>query len=92
MHSTQRPVTARPDRESPPRLGAESHSDVTRLHLEARREPRGELPIAHYGEFVQWERWKANGQFGAKRTVVSVMPNGVVQRSRVEAMTLSMMK
>jgi len=47
---------------------------------------------AHYGEFVQWERWKANGQFGAKRTVVSVMPNEVVQRSCVEAMALSMMK
>ena len=25
---------------------------------------------AHYGEFVQLERRKANGQFGAKRTVV----------------------
>jgi hypothetical protein len=36
--------------------------------------------IAHYGEFVQWERRKANGQFGAKRTVVSVMPSGVEQR------------
>src|SRR6266542_1727980 len=45
MHSTQRPVTARPDRESPPRLGAESHSDVPRLHLEARRGPRGVLPM-----------------------------------------------
>jgi hypothetical protein len=25
---------------------------------------------AHYGEFVQWERRKANGQFGANRTLV----------------------
>jgi hypothetical protein len=32
---------------------------------------------AHYGDFVQLERRKANGQFGATRTVVSVMPNGV---------------
>jgi hypothetical protein len=35
---------------------------------------------AHYGEFVQGEQRKANGQFGAKRTVVSVMPSGVEQR------------
>jgi hypothetical protein len=40
---------------------------------------------AHYGEFVQWERRKANGQFGAKRTVVWVMPNGLEHRLRVEA-------
>jgi hypothetical protein len=33
---------------------------------------------AHYGEFVQWERRKANAQFGAKRTLVSLMPNGLV--------------
>jgi len=55
MHSTERPVTARPDRESPPPLGAESHSDVPRLHLEARREPRGELPMTlarMTGEFL----------------------------------------
>jgi hypothetical protein len=32
---------------------------------------------AHYGDFVQLERLKNDGQFGAKRTVVSVMPNGV---------------
>jgi hypothetical protein len=44
---------------------------------------------AHYRAFVQWERWKANGRFGAKRTVVSVMPNGVEQRSRAEATSVS---
>jgi hypothetical protein len=43
---------------------------------------------AHYGEFVQWERRKANGQFGAKRTGISVMPNGLEQRLRVEAMSM----
>src|SRR3979409_1872934 len=30
---------------------------------------------AYYREFVQLERRKTNGQFGANRTVVSVMPN-----------------
>jgi hypothetical protein len=45
--------------------------------------------VAHYRAFVQWERWKANGRFGAKRTVVSVMPNGVEQRSRAEATSVS---
>jgi hypothetical protein len=29
-------------------------------------------PGAYYREFVQLERLKKNGQFGAKRTVVSV--------------------
>jgi hypothetical protein len=45
-------------------------------------------PSAHYGEFVQRERRKANGQFGAKRTGISVMLNGLDQRSRVEAMSM----
>jgi len=31
--------------------------------------------IAHYGDFVQLERLKMNSQFGAKRTLVSAMPN-----------------
>jgi hypothetical protein len=43
---------------------------------------------AHYGEFVQWERRKANGRFGAKRTGISVMPHGLEQRSCVEAMSM----
>ena len=43
---------------------------------------------AHYGEFVQWERRKANGQFGVTRTVVSVMPSGLEQRWHVEAMSM----
>ena len=46
---------------------------------------------AHYREFVQLERRKKNGQFGANRTVVSMMPNGVVAAAMpCEAMSLSM--
>jgi hypothetical protein len=52
---------------------------------------RPEQVGAHYGEFVQWERRKANGQFGANRTLVSAMPNGVVAAMPREAMSLSMM-
>ena len=33
--------------------------------------------VADYGEFVQWERRKANGEFGVMRTVVSAMPSGL---------------
>jgi len=42
--------------------------------------------IAHYGEFVQLERWKANGQFGVNRTVVSVRSNELVSTMSGEAM------
>jgi hypothetical protein len=45
---------------------------------------------AYYREFVQLERLKKNSQFGANRTVVSVMPNGVVAAMSCEAMSLSM--
>jgi hypothetical protein len=47
---------------------------------------------ADYGEFVQRERRKANGQFGGKRTGISVMPNGLEQRSRVEAISMIELK
>jgi hypothetical protein len=43
---------------------------------------------AHYGEFVQRERRKANRQFGVRRTVVSVMLGVLEQRWRVEAMSM----
>jgi hypothetical protein len=39
---------------------------------------------------VSLERLKKNSQFGANRTVVSVMPNGVVAAMSCEAMSLSM--
>jgi len=51
----------------------------------------GALLGAYYREFVQLERRKKNGQFGANRTVVSMMPNGVVAAAMpCEAMSLSM--
>ena len=46
--------------------------------------------VAYYREFVQLERRKKNGLFGAKRTVGFVMPNGVVAAMPCEAMLLSM--
>jgi hypothetical protein len=65
---------------TPPHFPALLVRDRNQLHL-----------TAHYGEFVQWERRKANGQFGAKRTGISVMPNGVgSKRWRVEATSVSM--
>jgi hypothetical protein len=48
------------------------------------------VPSAYYGDFVQLERLKKDGQFGANRTVVSVMPIGVVVVMPCEAMRLSM--
>jgi hypothetical protein len=43
---------------------------------------------AYYGEFVQLERPKKNSQFGVNRTVVFGDAERVVQRSRVEAMSM----
>jgi len=43
--------------------------------MRGRRRRAAEEVCAHYGEFVQLERLKMNSQFGAKRTLVSAMPN-----------------
>jgi len=46
---------------------------------------------AYYGEFVQLERRKKDGEFGAKRTVVSVMPRSELEPTMpYEAMPVSM--
>ena len=57
---------------------------LRRARLEALLAP----PHADYGEFVQGEWRRANGQFGVKRTVVSVMPSGLEQRWSAEALSM----
>jgi hypothetical protein len=67
--------------------GVDTHKDT---HVVAALTEQNALlgTAAYYGEFVQGERRKANGQFGLTRTVVSVMPRGLEQRWRVEAMSM----
>jgi len=44
-------------------------------------------PTSNVDSALSRERRKANGQFGVKRTVVSVISSGLEQRWRVEAMS-----